>query len=82
MYLQVYSRPAPEYNFLSTLVDLGLGQVVDLLGTVLDLSVGSLETAKNAGALGNVVVASQLVVGNAVQSTAAYSRVCQHCFSI
>ena len=71
MYLQVDPRPAPDYYYLSTLVDLSLGQVVNLLGTVLDLSVGCLETAQNAGALGDVVVACELVVGNAVQSTTA-----------
>jgi hypothetical protein len=54
-----------------TLVHLGLGQAGDLLGTVLDLAVGSLESAQNTGALLHVVVASQLVVRNAVQSAVA-----------
>jgi hypothetical protein len=63
--------PYPTITFLSTLVDLGLAEAGDLLGAVLDLAVGSLEAAQNAGALGDVVVADQLVVGNAVESTTA-----------
>jgi hypothetical protein len=72
--LRIYKStpdPYPTITFLSTLVDLGLVEVGDLLGAVLDLAVGSLEAAQNAGALGNVVVADQLVVGNAVESTTA-----------
>jgi hypothetical protein len=65
--LILYDSP----SILHPLVDLGLGQVVDLLSTILDLSIGSLESAQNARALGNVVVADQLVVGNAVQCTTA-----------
>jgi hypothetical protein len=53
------------------LVDLGLGQAGDLLSTILDLSVGSLESAQNTRALRDVVVASQLVVCNAVQCATA-----------
>jgi hypothetical protein len=72
--LRIYKStpdPYPTITFLSTLVDLGLVKVGDLLGTVLDLAVGSLEAAQNAGTLGDVVVADQLVVGNAVESTVA-----------
>jgi hypothetical protein len=64
----------PPQNTPSTnsLVDLGLGQAGDLLGTILDLAVGQLEAAQGAGALLDVGVACELGVGDAVQSTVAY----------
>ena len=55
----------------NSLVDLGLGKAGDLLGTILDLAVRQLEAAQDAGALLDVVVAHQLVVCNAVESTVA-----------
>ena len=55
----------------NSLVDLGLGKAGDLLGTILDLAVGQLEAAQDAGALLDVVVACELVVGDAVQRTVA-----------
>lgn len=54
------------------LVDLGLGQAGDLLGTILNLAVGKLESAEDTGALLDGIVASQLVVCNAVQSAVAW----------
>jgi hypothetical protein len=56
---------------ITLLVDLGLGQAGNLLGTILDLAVRGLETAQNAGALLDVVIASKLVVCDAVEGTAA-----------
>jgi hypothetical protein len=56
---------------ISVLVDLGLSKAVDLLSTVLNLAVGCLEATQNTGALLDVVVAHQLVVCNAVESTVA-----------
>ena len=63
------STNTPSTN---SLVDLGLGQAGNLLGTILDLAVGQLEAAQGAGALLDVGVACQLVVGDAVQSTVAW----------
>jgi hypothetical protein len=59
------------FSISDDLVDLGLGQAGDLLSTILDLSVGSLESAQNTRTLRDVVVADQLVVCNAVQCTTA-----------
>lgn len=70
--IQIYNEYAKCNPVLYTLVDRGLGQVVDLLGTILELAVGKLESAKNTGSLGHRVIASQLVVGNAVQSATAW----------
>jgi hypothetical protein len=64
------SRPAFSSTQLH-LVDLGLGQASNLVCTILDLAVGSLESAQDAGALLDGVVASQLVVRNAVQRAVA-----------
>jgi hypothetical protein len=58
-------------TLLSILVGLGLGKAVNLLGTILNLAIGRLEAAQNARALRDVVVAHQLVVCNAVESTVA-----------
>ena len=54
---------------INFLVDLSLRQAGDLLGTVLNLVVGKLETAQDTRALFDSVVTGQLVVGNAVQSS-------------
>jgi hypothetical protein len=62
----------PAVNLTSSLVDLSLRQAGDLLSTVLNLAVGSLETAKNTRALLNGVVASQLGVRDAVESAVAW----------
>lgn len=69
--LQIYSRLYSVYQHLSISVHLGLGKAGDLLGTVLDLAIGCLEAAQNAGALLDGVVARQLAGCNAVQSTVA-----------
>jgi hypothetical protein len=75
LHWQLYMHPNPHPPALAirleSLVDLSLGQAGDLSGTILDLSVGGLEAAQNAGALLDSVVASKLVVGNAVQSAVA-----------
>ena len=65
-YLSSTNAPSTD-----SLVDLGLGQARDLLGTILDLAVGQLEAAQSTGALLDVVVACKLVVGDAVQRTVA-----------
>jgi hypothetical protein len=50
------------------LVNLGLRQAGNLRSTILNLSIGRLESAQNTGAFLDRVVARQLVVCNAVQS--------------
>ena len=69
----LYRFPNSNYDpiHISVLVDLGLSKAVDLLSTVLNLAVGCLEATQNTGALLDVVVAHQLVVCNAVESTVA-----------
>lgn len=59
-------------NWDSSLVNLGLRQAGDLLSTILDLSVGGLESAQNTGTLLDSVVTGQLVVSNAVEGTVAW----------
>ena len=70
----LYRFPNSNYDpiHISVLVDLGLSKAVDLLSTVLNLAVGCLEATQNARALLDVVVAHQLVVCNAVESTVAW----------
>jgi hypothetical protein len=63
-----------QFFHVTLLVNLGLGQAGNLLGAILDLAVGGLEAAQNAGALLDGVVAGQLVVGDAVQGTVAYEE--------
>jgi hypothetical protein len=67
------------FQLPEALVDLCLGQVGDLSSTVLNLAVGGLEAAQNAGALGDGVVAGQLGGGNAVQGAIAYIDVLVSC---
>jgi hypothetical protein len=72
LYMHLNPYPPSLADHFKSLVDLSLGQAGDLLGTVLDLAVGGLEAAQNAGALLDGVVTSELVVGNAVQGAVAW----------
>ena len=53
------------------LVDLGLGQRLDDVGTVKETTSGSLGTAQRLATLNGVVVASQVGLGNAAERAAA-----------
>jgi len=70
-HLAIKIHPSTLYTSSTLLVNLSLSKTVDLLSTILNLAVGSLETAQVARALLDVVIAYELVVGYAVESAVA-----------
>lgn len=63
--------PKRHIGVILALVDLGLGQRLDDVGTVEETTSGSLGTAQRLATLNDVVVASQVGLGNAAKRAAA-----------
>jgi len=79
MHFAIKIHPSTLYTTpIILLVNLSLSQAVNLLSTILNLAVGSLETAQVTRTLLDVVVAYELVVCYAVECAVAFSITLAH----